>query len=199
MHKSTQSAILRAVAVVIREFAGRVNTRLATLEMKERGLDGAPGQVGPQGEQGRDGRDGRDGQPGQPGADGAAGKDGLDGFGFDDLSVKYDGERTLTVEFIRQDGDQLRTKSFPITLPVVLDRGVYRSDINYEQGDAVSWAGSLWIARASTHGEKPGDGATSWRLAVKAGREGKQGPKGETGKDGKDGRPGRDLTFSSRP
>lgn len=194
--QKTQSAILRAVAVVIREFAGRVNTRLAALEIKERGLDGAPGPQGPQGEPGRDGRDGRDGSPGANGLDGIAGKDGrdgVDGLGFDDIDVKYDGERSITVEFRRvQDDGQIRVKSFPIRLPVIIDRGVYRGDKPYEKGDAVTWAGSLWVAQASVHGQRPGEGETSWRLAVKAGREGKTGPAGPAGKDGKDGRPGRD-------
>jgi len=42
----------------------------------------------------------------------------------------------------------------------------------YEQGHCVTLAGSVWIAKEPTSA-KPGDGATSWQLAVKAGRDGK--------------------------
>jgi hypothetical protein len=115
----------------------------------------------------RDGRDGRD----ATGIDGINGKDGRDGLGFDDLDVVYDGERTLTVRFMQGE----RMREFPCLLPIVLDRGVYKDGRDYERGDAVTWAGSLWIAQEPT-GEKP-DGGGGWRLAVKRGRDGKDAPK----------------------
>jgi integrin beta 3 len=67
--------------------------------------------------------------------------------------------------------------------PIVLDRGVYQAGRTYEKGDGATYGGSFWIAQDATS-EKPGDGATKWRLAVKAGREGREG------KPGKDGGPG---------
>ena len=100
------------------------------------------------------GTDGKDGAPGAP------------GLGFDDLDVIHDGERTITLRFAR--GDQV--KEFSAVLPVVLDRGVWREG-EYRKGDAVSWAGSLWIAQEDTS-EKP-DAGKGWRLAVKRGRDGK--------------------------
>lgn len=181
-------AVVVAVSRVLRAFAERLEKRFAVLEMKERGIDGAPGPAGPQGESGRDGLPG---VPGRPGLDGAP---GLDGLGFDDIGVKYDGERTITVEFMRQDGEQLRRKSFPIRIPVLLDQGVYRAERSYEKGDAVTYAGAVWFAQGATTGQKPGEGATPWRLAVKAGREGRQGAPGEPGKDGTPGKDGRDFT-----
>jgi hypothetical protein len=128
------------------------------------------------------GKDGLDGQPGVPGRNGA------DGLGFDDMTAEYDGERGIILRFAR--GEQ--TKEFAFTLPVVLDRGVFKEGASYEAGDAVSWGGSLWIAQKAT-ADKPeaGDG---WRLAVKRGRDGKQGEPGRAGAPGEPGRPGKDLT-----
>lgn len=193
--RKTESAILRAVAMMLRALATATNKRLDELETKSR----EPGPAGPEGRPGRDGRDGRDGLPGADGAngqDGAPGRDGLDGFGFDDLEVKYDGERTFTFEFRRQDGDEVRTKSFPFVVPFLIDRGVWRAEREYEKGDAVTFNGSVWFAQATTK-TRPGTeiSAKTWRLAVKEGREGKQGPKGDPGKDGRNGK---DLTFTPR-
>ena len=95
------------------------------------------------------------------------GKDGLDGLGFDDMQVIHDGERGFTLRFAR--GERVREMAF--TIPCVLDRGVYKDGTQYAQGDGTTWAGSYWIAQATTK-EKPGTGA-DWRLAVKRGRDGK--------------------------
>lgn len=125
------------------------------------GRDGLPGVSGPVGEKGIDGKDGRDG---------VDGKDGRDGLGFDELTVEHDGERGVVLRF--QRGEE--TKEFPISLPLVLDRGVYKDGV-YERGDGVTWAGSFWIAQGATKG-KPGEpGSEGWRLAVKRGRDGKDG------------------------
>lgn len=95
-------------------------------------------------------------------------KDGVDGFGFDDLTIESDGERAFTFKFIQGE----REKAFPFTVPLVLDRGVFKEGNDYVTGDGVSWAGSFWIAREATTA-KPGDGSTAWRLAVKRGRDGR--------------------------
>lgn len=166
------------------------------------GADGAPGEKGAPGLNGADGiglagavidRDGGlvvtlsngeakslgpvVGQDGKDGDQGLSGKDGQDGVGFDDLEVTSDGERGVTLRFVKGE----RTKEFGLTLPVVLDRGVYSEAKAYERGDGVTWAGSYWIAQEATS-EKPGDGAKSWRLAVKRGRDGKDfaGPQAKT-------------------
>lgn len=101
------------------------------------------------------------------------GKDGSDGFGFEDLSVEYDGARTVNLKFVR-DG---RTKEFPIRLPVPIYRGVWTAGA-YEECDTATRSGSLWQAQRNTDGV-PGVSA-DWKLVVKAGRDGKQG---EPGKD----------------
>lgn len=153
------------------------------------GKDGAAGERGLPGEKGFDGKDGRDGQPGAPGAagrdgldgkDGAAGlngKNGLDGLGFDDLSVTHDGERGFVVRFVR--GDQV--KEFPFTIPVVLDRGVWKEG-EFKKGDGVTWGGSFFIAQCDTKA-KP-ETSADWRLSIKRGRDGKDGKNGERGLQG---------------
>jgi hypothetical protein len=67
------------------------------------------------------------------------------------------------------------SKEFRLTMPVVIDRGVYQSGKQYEQGDAVTWGGSMWIAKEATEA-KP-DSGEGWRLAVKRGRDGKDAAK----------------------
>lgn len=124
------------------------------------GKDGAPGNPGSDGQDGKDGigRDGRDG------------KDGRDGFGFDDLDVIRDGARGFVFRFAR--GSEV--KQFPFTIPVLIYRGVFREGDEYQPGDTVTWAGSLWHCDEETK-EKPGDGQKAWTLAAKRGRDGKDG------------------------
>src|SRR6185436_17213311 len=91
----------------------------------------------------------------------------------------------LSLRFVR--GDVV----IEFRVPGIVDRGVYKDGTMYEKGDGATWAGSFWIAQR-TMADKPGDGATGWRLAVKAGRDGREGKPGLAGKDGlhgKDGRP----------
>jgi len=101
---------------------------------------------------------GKDGDPGKPGAD---------AVGFDDLVVTYDGEKTVTLKFAKGDV----VKEFPIIMPIILDRGVFKEGNEYKAGDAVTWAGSVWIAQKDTKA-KP-DASDEWRLSVKRGRDGK--------------------------
>lgn len=104
------------------------------------------------------------------GKDGDTGKAGTDGLGFDDLDVTHDGSRGFVFRFAR--GDQI--KEFPFTLPVVLDKGVFKAGDDYEPGDGVTYGGSFWIAQEKT-ASKP-DSGQGWRLAVKRGRDGKSAP-----------------------
>lgn len=187
-------------------------------EKGEQGPKGDPGEPGPAGKDGRDGKDGKDGvgladavidrdgqlvvtmtdgrakalgivvgKDGAPGERGADGRDGKDGLGFDDLSVEQRDDRTFVFRFAR--GEQV--KEFAFSVPVVIDRGVYRPENAYAKGDGVTWGGSFWIAQKDTS-EKPGDG-DGWRLAVKKGRDGRDGKDGERGERGPEGKPGKDL------
>lgn len=116
------------------------------------------------------GRDGLPGAPGTPGRDGAPGKDGADGLGFDNLTVEHDGERLITVRVTNGE----RTRSFPITIPCMIYREVYRAETAYQKGDCVSFGGSIWTALRDTT-EKPGNGSEDWKLSVKHGRDGRDG------------------------
>ena len=71
---------------------------------------------------------------------------------------------------------------------VVLDRGVFRSESAYEQGDLVTSGGSCWIAQRSENLGRPGIPDSGWRLSTKAGRDGKDGAKGDKGEKGDKGR-----------
>lgn len=94
---------------------------------------------------------------------------GRDGLGFDDLALDYDGDRRLV--FRMQRGELV--KEFAATLPVPIDRGVWKADGEYHRGDAVTWAGSLWLAQKDAPEGKP-EQSSEWRLAVKRGRDAKQ-------------------------
>ena len=52
--------------------------------------------------------------------------------------------------------------------------GVWQRALGYGEGSVVTYDGSAWIAlKDIVAGEKPSDGATSWQLVVKRGRDGK--------------------------
>jgi integrin beta 3 len=152
---------------------------------------GPAGPQGPAGERGEPGLHGKDGAAGLNGHDGRDGKDGSNGT-LDNLKVvQSEDHRTVTLCF-KDSGAPV--EGGVLRFPVVLDRGVFKSETPYVAGDGVTWGGSWWIAQADTTGQKPGDGATAWRLAVKAGRDGKPGHDGVAGPEGKPGPAGRDLT-----
>ena len=142
-------------------------------------------------------RDGRDGLPGVPGAsgekgiDGAAGRDGADGLGFDDLDLVIDEARKgCFLRFTR--GDQVKE----FRLPTPFDIGTYHDGEQYEKGNGVTWNGSWWLAKAPTT-DKPGDGATAWRLTVKKGKDAKDGRDGAVGPPGPRG-PGWQEEFDAK-
>lgn len=93
------------------------------------------------------------------------GKDGRDGLSPDDFEVKIDG-RILT--FALRCGEHVVTRELKVPWP--LDKGIYRSGSSYEQGDTVTFGGSVWIALKDTRESPPSD---SWRLCVKKGKDGK--------------------------
>ena len=113
--------------------------------------------------------------PGPPGQDGAPGEDGRDGVGFDDLSVEFDGDRTITLSFTRDTV----TKAFPITLPIPRYQGTWSGAQTYAVGDLVTWDGSTWHCQLPTS-SRPGENATAWRMMVKRGRDGRDRSDGAT-------------------
>jgi len=100
------------------------------------------------------GRDGKDGAP------------GADGVGFDDLTFEYDGERTITLKFVK--GEQV--KDFSVKVPMMIYRGIFSESKEYEAGDCVTWGGSVWVAQRKTTA-KP-ETNDDWKLAVKRGKDG---------------------------
>jgi hypothetical protein len=110
---------------------------------------------------GRDGRDGLPGIAGPPGSDGAPGAPGANGT-LEELGVTFDGQRTIAF-VVKTTGRELGA----VRLPIVLDRGVYKSGEGYELGDLVSHAGSMWIAQTTPPTGKPGEAGSGWRLSVK--------------------------------
>lgn len=190
----------------------------------DRGEPGIPGEPGPKGEKGDPGEPGRDAVELDilPGIDPGksyrrnvyASHDGgvlrayrdtdplhsvadpeLAGWtvvlrGVAEFSVSLgDDARTVTVAHRLTCG---RSISKSVEIPAMVYRSVW-SEGAYAKGDAVTWDGSLWVAGDTTT-ERPGTGATAWRLAAKRGRDGRDGVKGERGERGSEGRPGKDLT-----
>jgi hypothetical protein len=54
--------------------------------------------------------------------------------------------------------------------PSMQHRGVWRGDVQYQQGDVVSHGGSGWVAKAVNKAAKPGE-TRLWQLFVKKGRD----------------------------
>lgn len=177
-----------------------LHARIAELEARKPepgppGEKGDPGERGEKGEAGADGTDGKDGTNGKDAAgivdalkdsgelvltladgrivrtgirDGEKGADGRDGFDLEDFDVEVVDERTFALKF--QRGETVHR--YEITIPAIIDAGVYKEGCEYARGDAVTWGGSLWVAQKAT-GAKPDSPDSGWRLAVKRGRDGK--------------------------
>lgn len=78
-------------------------------------------------------------------------------------------ERTVELACKMTDGTE-KTSLFHV--PAVIDRGVFREENKYLQGDGVTFGGSFWIAQKDHPEGKPGQ-SQDWRLAVKKGRDAK--------------------------
>jgi hypothetical protein len=121
--------------------------------------------------------------------------DGMRGWecvvdGIKSIDINRNDDRSFGVMVNRSSGES-HLSTF--TLPIVIDKGVYKQADSYHAGDGVTWAGSYWIAQKDEPSQKPGEGQ-GWRLAVKKGRDGKHGEKGDKGDQGQPGSAGRDLT-----
>lgn len=85
-------------------------------------------------------------------------------------------ERTFEAVSVLSSGAEVRKS---VSVPVVIDRGVFKVESEYKAGDGVTWGGSYWIAQKDAPEGKPGEpGSEGWRLAVKKGRDGKDGKNG---------------------
>jgi len=161
-------------------------------ERGEKGETGDRGEQGPAGEKGHRGEQGATGDRGEKGEAGAAGKDGI---GLVGVLKDHEGNLAFTmtdgtlVKVGLVDGkdgapgrdydpDVLRTEVKAAVQAAALApladayKGVWKVGA-YRKGDAVTWAGSLFIAKADTDA-KP-ESNEDWQLAVKRGRDGKDG------------------------
>jgi hypothetical protein len=71
------------------------------------------------------------------------------------------GELKLEISDLRRELESVRAETPKY-------RGIWQDGVVYAGGDMVTKAGGLWIAKGPTT-ETPGNGKTSWQLAVKAG------------------------------
>lgn len=101
-------------------------------------------------------------------------RDGVDGLGFDDLQSEYDGDRTLTLRFLK--GGQ--KKEFTYRLPLVIDRGYFKKGAKHEKGDAVTHDGTLWIALKETTVTPSFAAKQDWRIGARKGEDGRPGVDG---------------------
>lgn len=165
------------------------------------GLDGADGKDGSDGRDGANGKDGVDGKDGvSPSPDDVAKamehhfakwaldfernansvlekaidrmpkpRDGVDGKNAIeikdfDISIGED-KRTLTVKL----GDVSKS----VRISSVIHKGVYSPSYEYQDGDCVTFGGSLWIAKKDFPQGAPNN-SDDWQLSVKKGRDGKE-------------------------
>lgn len=180
---------MEAVKTMLQDMVKAIPTPKDGCDGKD-GADGKEGAPGERGEKGVDGKDGAgiadlmidragelvatftDGRMKNMGSViGKDGKDGKDGADFSNVSLEWDGERTLV---IRGAGGEIRK-----TLPIPLDRGYWREGMPCEKGDVVTHDGNAWIALTETKTKPSHDAKTEWRMMARRGRDGERGPKGD--------------------
>lgn len=156
-------AVAAAVVMAMKAAIAPLQAELATMRAHVDALAARAPEPGPAG------------PAGEPGAPGVPGPPGADGLGFDDLSVDFDGHRTITIKFLKAfDGfpAEGREKSFAIELPILHYRGPYTTGTEYRPGDVVMHGGSAWhCAAATTH--PPMEAREEWALMVRRGRDGR--------------------------
>lgn len=180
----------------------------------EKGDRGDAGQVGERGLQGERGEAGRDAaeihplpeiEPGKRYArgvwvrhagglvrsDGAGGWDVMqNGISSIVATQHKDDPRLIQLCIITTDKE---SETYNLRIPMQIYRGIFKADKTYEQGDTVTWDGSLW--HKNTQGKVGAPGKSEcWQLCVKRGQNGKDG-KGEKGDKGDPGENGRDLRY----
>jgi len=99
-------------------------------------------------------------------------KDGRDGVDLTELSLDYDGERTVTVRG--------RTGTVTKRVPVPLWRGYWSPGVVAEKGDILTHNGTAYIAIVDNPQCEPGVGKYDheWKVFARKGRDGKDGRNG---------------------
>lgn len=99
-------------------------------------------------------------------------KDGRDGVDLTELSLDYDGERTVTVRG--------RTGTVTKRVPVPLWRGYWSPGVVAEKGDILTHNGTAYIAIVDNPKCEPGVGKYDheWKVFARKGRDGRDGRNG---------------------
>jgi hypothetical protein len=99
-------------------------------------------------------------------------KDGRDGVDLTELSLDYDGERTVTVKG--------RTGTVTKRVPVPLWRGYWSPSVVAEKGDILTHNGTAYIAIVDNPKCEPGVGKYDheWKVFARKGRDGRDGRNG---------------------
>ena len=99
-------------------------------------------------------------------------KDGRDGVDLTELSLDYDGERTVTVKG--------RTGTVTKRVPVPLWRGYWSPGVVAEKGDILTHNGTAYIAIVDNPKCEPGVGKYDheWKVFARKGRDGRDGRNG---------------------
>lgn len=77
-------------------------------------------------------------------------------------------------------------KKIPLNFRPMQYAGIYEGERDYLPGDMVTCEGSMWLARTSHFGARPGTdkGGAAWQLVVKRGKDGADGEQGPQGPPG---------------
>jgi len=90
--------------------------------------------------------------------------------GLNDISVNLENDRIFTFNLSQSNGE-VQTKTF--SLPVMIYRDVYQPGRTYQEGDCVTFGGSIWHCYKATSDRPNEAGSSGWKLAVKRGRDGR--------------------------
>jgi hypothetical protein len=89
--------------------------------------------------------------------------------GVKSVDTRWEG-KTLIETTTLSDGTTHETRK---SFAVQEYKGVFAHG-DHEEGDTVTWAGSLWHCNVTGTKALPGDGSSDWTLAVKKGRDGRE-------------------------
>lgn len=96
-------------------------------------------------------------------------KDGKDGFSLTDFDVSSGADGRSIIWSFEQGENRFEVE---MKHPIPIYRDVFKEGQEYEPGDMVTWAGSVWHCCQKTTA-KPDGPDSGWKLAVKKGRDGK--------------------------
>jgi hypothetical protein len=87
--------------------------------------------------------------------------------GIAEIDIEMLDDRTLSIKTMLSNGE---TQEKTLKLKNIKYKGVVAEGATYEEGDFVTWGGSIWHCDEPTS-ERPREGHKSWTLAVKKGRD----------------------------